>query len=48
MWRWCALLTTRSRIDSATTGFGNSEYQSVAARLAVAMRLLPARSVINS
>ena len=29
MWMWWALLTTRSRIDSATTGLGNSEYQSV-------------------
>jgi len=28
MWRWCAPFTTRSRMDSATTGFGKSEYQS--------------------
>lgn len=30
-----AEFTMRSRIDSATTGFGNSEYQSEAWRLAV-------------
>ena len=35
MWMWWAALTMRSRIDSATTGFGNSEYQSDACRLAV-------------
>ena len=28
MWMWWATLTTRSRIDSATTGLGNNEYQS--------------------
>jgi hypothetical protein len=28
MCTWCAVLTIRSRIDSATTGLGNSEYQS--------------------
>ena len=40
MWTWWALLTTRSRIDSATTGFGNSEYQSVAALFAVMIEAL--------
>jgi hypothetical protein len=28
MWTWWAAFTSRSRIDSATTGFGNSSYQS--------------------
>jgi hypothetical protein len=44
MQTWWALFTTRSKMDSATTAFGNSEYQSVAALLAVTMRVLPARS----
>jgi hypothetical protein len=48
MWMWCAPLTTRSRIDSATTGFGNSEYQSSAERFAVMIRLRPALSLISS
>ncbi len=33
MWTWWAEFTMRSRIDSATTGFGNSVYQSEAARV---------------
>ena len=48
MWRWLAELMTRSKMDSATTGLGNSEYQSEAARFAVMIRLLPARSVTSS
>jgi hypothetical protein len=46
MWRWWAELTMRSRIDSATTGFGNSEYQSAAWRLAVEMAGLAPLSVM--
>jgi hypothetical protein len=37
MWTWWAEFTIRSRIDSATTGLGNSVYQSEAWRLAVKM-----------
>jgi hypothetical protein len=48
MWMWCALLTTRSKMDSATTGFGNNEYQSVAALLAVAIKLFPVLSLTSS
>jgi hypothetical protein len=45
---WCALLTSRSRMDSATTGLGNSGYQSAAARLAVMMIDRRSRSVTSS
>ena len=43
MWMWWAMLTMRSRIDSATTGLGKREYQSAADRLAVMIRLFLAR-----
>jgi hypothetical protein len=45
MWR---AVDDRSRIMAATTALGNNEYQSVAALLAVVMRLLPALSVMRS
>ena len=48
MCTWWAEFTMRSRIDSATTGLGNSEYQSGAWRLAVKTAGLPARSVTSS
>ena len=45
---WWLLLITRSSSDSATTGLGNSCYQSAGARLDVKMTDFPARSVISS
>ncbi len=48
MCTWCAAFTIRSRIDSATTGFGKSEYQSEAWRLAVKIEGFPARTQTSS
>ena len=39
---WWLVLISRSSRDSATTGLGNSGYQSLGARLLVRMRGLPA------
>src|SRR6266851_4428683 len=45
---WWLVLMSRSRRDSATTGLGNSGYQSAGARLDVRIMDFPARSVISS
>ncbi|MGO8875487.1 MAG: hypothetical protein ACLQNG_06960 [Acidimicrobiales bacterium] len=42
------MLTMRSRIDSATTGFGNSPYQSWAILLAVKIVALPATAATSA
>jgi hypothetical protein len=47
MWMWWAGLTMRSRIDLATTGFGNSEYQSEACRFAVKIAGVAPRSRVS-
>src|SRR6267154_725976 len=45
---WWLLLMSRSRRDSATTGLGNSGYQSAGARLDVRTSDFPALSVMSS
>src|ERR1039457_5024309 len=45
---WWLLLMSRSRRDSATTGLGNSGYQSAGARLDVRISDFPALSVMSS
>jgi hypothetical protein len=45
---WWLVLMSRSSSDSATTGLGNSGYQSAGARLLVRISERPARSVISS
>ena len=45
---WWLLLMTRSSRDSATTGLGNSGYQSCGARFEVKISDAPARSLMSS
>jgi hypothetical protein len=45
---WWLLLINRSRSDSATTGLGNSGYQSTGDLLEVRITDLPARSLMSS
>jgi len=45
---WWLLLMSRPSSDSATTGFGNSGYQSAGALLLVRISDFPARSMMSS
>ena len=48
MWIWWAVFVSRSRMDSATTGFGKSGYQSSGLRFEVITIDRLARSVMSS
>jgi hypothetical protein len=45
---WWLVLMSRSSRDSATTGLGNSGYQSAGALFEVSISDLPARSLVSS